>query len=148
MKYCPKCNLKLPLVRFGKNSRRYDGLQAYCRMCRNKYVRDRYAADPKKQRSRVERNDKRYREIVRTFIRNYKLDHPCVDCGETNPIVLEFDHVRGTKSFNIGSSIALKLSIQKVQSEISKCEVRCANCHKIVTYNRSHSAVPGGPGGS
>jgi len=58
--------------------------------------------------------------------------HPCVDCGECDPIVLQFDHTRG-KKFNIGDAGRKGLSLPVVLREISKCEVRCANCHQRKT---------------
>lgn len=63
----------------------------------------------------------------------YLQSHPCVDCGETDPIVLEFDHVcRETKTNNI-SRIVSTCKWEKVIAEIEKCVVRCANCHRIKT---------------
>lgn len=60
--------------------------------------------------------------------------HPCVDCGEKNPIVLDFDHVRGKKLFNVGRAISgSHRSWKAIMSEIEKCDVRCANCHRIRT---------------
>ena len=65
----------------------------------------------------------------------YLLDHPCVDCGESNPIVLEFDHVRGEKTADI-STLKSKGKLAAIKREIPKCEVRCANCHRRITYRR------------
>lgn len=56
----------------------------------------------------------------------------CVECGITNPIVLEFDHKDpSTKCFNIGDSYSKPLD--KVVLELSKCDIVCANCHRIRT---------------
>lgn len=54
--------------------------------------------------------------------------HPCVDCGMADYRCLEFDHVRGVKEFEI-SRVAY--SWDRVLREIEKCDVRCANCHRI-----------------
>ena len=64
---------------------------------------------------------------------DYLLAHPCVDCGETDPIVLEFDHVRGEKVFALSNMVQRQFSLAKLDAEIAKCEVRCANCHKRKT---------------
>ena len=74
---------------------------------------------------------KSHRETVRNYVLAYLKDHPCVDCGETDPIVLEFDHLRD-KVFNI--SEASKYGFDRIKEEIDKCEVRCANCHRRKTY--------------
>jgi hypothetical protein len=65
----------------------------------------------------------------------------CVDCGEKDLRVLDFDHVRGTKTFNIGRGKNGSKTIRAIYAEIDKCEVRCANCHRRITYDRRKAAV-------
>lgn len=60
----------------------------------------------------------------------YLLSHPCVDCGESDPVVLEFDHVRGDKRGIIVDMVNDGHSWGSIEAEIAKCEVRCANCHR------------------
>lgn len=60
---------------------------------------------------------------------NYLLDNPCSICGENDPRVLEFDHLDPkTKSYNISEMISL--SIKKIEEEVLKCRILCANCHR------------------
>lgn len=54
----------------------------------------------------------------------------CVDCGIDDPIVLDFDHVRGVKEFSISDAIRTNKSYERITAEIQKCEIRCANCHR------------------
>jgi hypothetical protein len=63
------------------------------------------------------------------YVYEYLLQHPCVDCGEKNPVRLTFDHVRGRKKYSVSLCVAHGHSIKSIQKEIDKCEVRCANCH-------------------
>ena len=77
---------------------------------------------------------RRLRNIQIAF--DHLLANPCVDCGETNPIVLEFDHVRGEKITDVSSMLRKAFSPKKIVDEIAKCEVRCANCHRKVTAQR------------
>jgi hypothetical protein len=61
--------------------------------------------------------------------------HPCVDCGEADPLVLEFDHLRD-KTFAIGAGLPDR-NWQSILREIEECEVVCANCHRRRTVKRS-----------
>lgn len=69
----------------------------------------------------------------------YLLDHPCVDCKEADPIVLEFDHMPGfEKKFEIGRAVGgSHRGWDAIMKEIEKCEVVCANCHR----KRSHARL-------
>ena len=78
------------------------------------------------------------RERIKAYIRDYLKTNFCVDCGETNIIVLEFDHVRD-KDFNISDATRKGVGMKKLKDEISKCEVRCANCNRKKTYERNGS---------
>lgn len=67
--------------------------------------------------------------------------HPCVDCGENDIDVLQFDHVRG-KYAGISQLIQAQVSTQRLQEEIDKCDVRCANCHLRETKRRRLAGLP------
>lgn len=59
----------------------------------------------------------------------------CVDCGVNNHIVLDFDHLHD-KKYNISRMIHDGFSWKAIKKEIEKCEVVCANCHRIRTHIR------------
>jgi hypothetical protein len=80
----------------------------------------------------------RRRQRLQTLVLEYLLEHPCVDCGETDPIVLEFDHLRD-KVANISSMINVRRPWQAIVEEIAKCDVVCANCHRRRTAMRINS---------
>lgn len=62
---------------------------------------------------------------------------PCVDCsGVFQPCQMDFDHVRGDKVANVGRLVARHASYQKILEEVAKCELVCANCHRIRTQIR------------
>lgn len=94
----------------------------------------------RKYRKENPEKDKNYQKVnklaKRQYVTDYLQTHPCIDCGETDIIVLEFDHVRGVKRKNISNLIMQTYSLQTLMEEIQKCEVRCANCHRRVTHNR------------
>jgi hypothetical protein len=109
-----------------KNIRHY-----VCKECRKKYHRDHYLDNKKLYKSKAvvwsKTNKKRnFKKII-----SYLSEHPCVDCGESDIVVLEFDHIKD-KKMNI--SVMLKYhSWSNIIKEINKCEVRCANCHRRKT---------------
>lgn len=93
--------------------------------------------------TRVDKDRKNRQQLARKitnkqFVWDYLLEHPCVDCGESDPIVLEFDHVRGEKIINISNAVGHGWGREKILAEIEKCDVRCANCHRRKTHSRSN----------
>jgi hypothetical protein len=76
----------------------------------------------------------------RERVERYLLDHPCVDCGESDLRVLEFDHRPGEiKSADVGRMVVTGFTWNSIEREIVKCEVRCSNCHRIVTCERANN---------
>ena len=63
-------------------------------------------------------------------------EHPCVDCGERDLAVLDFDHV-GEKLELVSALVARAARWPRIEAEIAQCEVRCANCHRRVTARRA-----------
>lgn len=60
----------------------------------------------------------------------------CLDCGYSNPMALEFDHVNEDKKYNVSDMVRKGYKWETVLAEIKKCEVVCANCHRIRTNRR------------
>lgn len=98
-----------------------------------------YEANKDKVKAKARAHTRATRNIIREWLHDYLLKHPCLDCGETNPIILEFDHFRD-KEFNVGEAASVGASLKRVKLEVAKCEVRCANCHRKKTYReREHT---------
>lgn len=82
-------------------------------------------------RERVNQQSNTRATKIRRWLDAYKLTSGCVDCGfNLHPAALHFDHVASGKTLNVCNS----KSIAQAQSEITKCVVRCANCHAIKTW--------------
>jgi hypothetical protein len=62
----------------------------------------------------------------------------CIDCGFSDIRVLEFDHVRSYKRNDVSRLLTSGATCESILSEIAKCEVRCANCHRIKTMERGN----------
>jgi protein-arginine kinase activator protein McsA len=132
-KYCGTCKKDKDVDQFNKNKAKPDGLSTICRKCSNKHSKEYYKKHGEKMRKQIHNRNKERVKETRRKIYEYYLTHPCIDCGEDDPIVLEFDHVRGTKRENVSKLICDGLSWNVVENEIKKCEVRCANCHRRKT---------------
>ena len=62
---------------------------------------------------------------------------PCSDCGQIfHPAAMDFDHVHGQKVADIATLAAGGFSLKRIQAEIDKCELVCANCHRVRTWVR------------
>jgi hypothetical protein len=74
----------------------------------------------------------------RTWMKDYKESRPCADCGEFYPAhVMDFDHLPDhDKSFGLANAHSHISSLSKIQEEVLKCDVVCANCHRVRTFNR------------
>lgn len=72
----------------------------------------------------------------RNMMRDYLVGKSCKDCGMSNPICFEFDHVRGTKKARLSEMVSHGAAWATILKEIDKCEIVCANCHRIRTATR------------
>ena len=98
------------------------------------YNREHYQRNKPSYKEKAIKHNKRYRLRNAKFLYDYKKTHACVDCGESNPLVLSFDHSKEHIKIGDLSNLAHRaFSIQAIQNEIDKCDVRCANCHLIKT---------------
>ena len=132
-KRCTMCHRNRDLKFFNKNSVRADGLQSDCRDCSNLKSRAYYQSNVDKHKVAVLIIKQRRIKENQERIREYLIAHPCVDCGESDLVVLEFDHVRGKKLGGVCAMIQRACGWNRISAEIEKCEVRCANCHRRKT---------------
>ncbi|MCW6007191.1 hypothetical protein K1W54_21885 [Micromonospora sp. CPCC 205371] len=104
LKRCSRCGETKPLDEFAANQ----------------------ATKARHNPSRAERRREHLQENNRRLI-EYLRSHPCVDCGETDIVVLDFDHQRD-KTMDINKMRSYAWT--RVLAEIEKCEVVCANDHR------------------
>lgn len=128
-KVCNKCGVLKPLSEYNKNSKKKDGVQTWCRECTKVRNNERYAND-REHRDRIARNNRnnilRNRELVRKF-----KSQGCLLCSEKELVALDLHHLDpSTKEAHV--SELLTYGPKKLLSEIEKCVILCANCHRKV----------------
>lgn len=103
---------------------------------RRAYAKRHYQRHKPEYLVKAKRLNKKQRTLIRHTIDRAKAA-PCVDCGvQYPPHVMQFDHVRGRKDFNLGDLRSSCASLETVRIEIAKCELVCANCHANRTVTR------------
>lgn len=115
MKQCKRCGTEKPLDRFEKN-------RHVCRKCMGDA-----------QKIAKQKKMARFRKMIDEL-----KSAPCADCKQTyEPICMDFDHLPGyEKDFGIAKVSNGNVSEERLLAEIAKCEIVCANCHRIRTRDR------------
>jgi hypothetical protein len=131
---CSRCGEFKPVSTFAWRRRDQGQRDTYCRACRAAYKREHYLVNRERYIAAATRRKAALITERMTFLVEFLRRSPCVDCGETDPLVLEFDHL-GAKQFNIAAGLPTR-NWQDVLREIDKCEVVCANCHRRRTARR------------
>ncbi len=121
-----------------------------CKECGRRQSKDHYAANHVSYIERNRRNRPAQRLRNASIVLAYLLTHPCARCGECDPVVLEFNHVDPrSKIGNVAELVRSGCSKKRLDDEIAKCEVMCANCHQRLTsisrsahYRRPTESIP------
>ena len=132
---CGGCGTDKPLTEFNWRRKAQGQRDNLCRPCRAAYHRLHY-----------ERNRQRYVDQARVrkqalarartrYLIDFFASNPCSDCGEPDPVVLEFDNL-GDKLVAIVQSLPYR-AWDSILAEMAKCEVVCANCHRRRTATRA-----------
>lgn len=127
MKKCYLCKLEKEESSF--TNYHINHIRGRCKECVRKAYIKVYAKHKDKYNAHSKIVQKRTRVTNKKLKIEYLLAHPCVDCGNTDTRVLDFDHLRDKKEKV--SKMLSSYTWAKVYEEIEKCEVRCANCHRI-----------------
>lgn len=132
-KVCIKCLQEKPLEEFPLKSKLRGTRQTVCKSCTAKRSNRWYQENRDSHIKNVRMNNIEYKNEINQYIWDYLATHHCVDCGEADPIVLDFDHVRGKKFDAISTMVGRGFPLERIKEEIEKCEVRCSNCHRRKT---------------
>lgn len=117
-------------------------MSKYCLTCKNSFepLRDwqKYCCSVCRNNNPNKKNTTRiFQQTRRDLINKIKLDRGCSICGyNAHAAALDFNHINGDKKFSISQDT--KKAMSKLLAEIDKCEILCANCHRIHTYENRH----------
>ena len=134
---CSRCGMSKPATEFAWRRKASNQRDSFCRPCRAIYKREHYSANKRRYIEQARLRKQRARLERTRYLIAYFATHPCVDCGETDPVVLEFDHLRD-KEFEVTQALADR-RWSRILEEIEKCDVVCANCHRRRTCRRRRS---------
>ena len=111
-----------------------------CKSCSRAYIRSHYLRNQKYYLAKAKKRHTTFNAIAFNYIGTYLSTHPCIDCGEKDILVLEFDHQNPRlKKGDIGQMVKRGLNLKVIIAEIAKCDVRCANCHRRKTARETNS---------
>ncbi len=130
VKRCCACRVTKALTEFSLKNKETGRRSSKCRPCQAEYSRRHYRRNREVYLRRASARRKRGREICRQEAYEHLTTHPCVDCGETDPVVLDFDHRDPALKRGTVSRMVSQGSWTTVAAEIAQCDVRCANCHR------------------
>jgi 5-methylcytosine-specific restriction endonuclease McrA len=129
MKTCIRCKRKLSESEFNIRRDAKDGLQSKCKICQREVQNAYYKKDPK-YRARVKKASELDRKRNREKLNEILTHSKCATCGEDDPVVLTFDHIDpANKTRDISNMMSNGYSWNKIEAEMAKCQVLCANCH-------------------
>ena len=126
-KECTKCHEVKDLDQYCKSSKGKMGVQPACKACMNIA----YTISRKKKQQHYQEVQYKRSSIVMDKVREYKVTHGCVVCGEGDPCCIDFHH-RDPADKEIEISNMRCFSWDRVLTEIEKCVTLCSECHAKV----------------
>lgn len=131
MKKCNRCNQEKNDECFAWKVKSKGTKNSFCKECRNLYTQDHYKRNKQQYQVRIRKYDKKRKKELFDKLLLYLSDKSCKVCGESDIRVLEFDHRdRNEKEDSIYKLVSVGCSWKKILTEIDKCDILCANCHK------------------
>jgi hypothetical protein len=144
LKKCSKCGKEKILKEFyfRKSGNRSGHPYEKCKECMKRRGRNYYHVNRNRQLKLAISRRGKYRVLMHTYLSEVK-NRPCMDCDKRYPsYVMDFDHREGEiKTNEIARMIVGGWSKNKIETEIKKCDLVCANCHKIRTFERNHAGI-------
>lgn len=125
------CQQEKPIEEFDFKDKKKGTRRSYCTLCRKDMLKKYYKENTEyyKKKARARNSLIRRENYEKLYL--YLQQHPCVDCGETDIVVLDFDHRDASlKTKAVTNFVRDTHSWASIMEEIAKCDVRCSNCHR------------------
>lgn len=133
-KICSKCKKEKPISEFGKNKAKKDGLQTECKECKSAYNKLHYQKNKETYLAKARESSKECED----YIREIKSSLKCSICGEDRWWVLDFHHENPDEKESCIATLAHNGSRKKMEEELKKCIVLCANCHRDIHFKNKN----------
>lgn len=131
MKVCIKCLKPQALSQFNYRNRKTGTRHNYCKTCSRADIKNHYERNKEYYIRKARTRNLATRQEIQNRLLDYLSNHACVDCGENDAVVLDFDHVdEAKKTASISDMLKNRRSWSRIELELNKCMVRCANCHR------------------
>jgi acetylornithine/succinyldiaminopimelate/putrescine aminotransferase len=135
VKKCSKCKKEKELSDYFWRDKSKNKLHSQCKDCYKacRHSQEHYKKYKEQYIKRSKARQKRIGTENKKHLIEYFKNHPCIECGESNPVVLEFDHRDRKQKWKEVSTMLRDYTWEQILKEIDKCDVLCANHHKIRT---------------
>ncbi len=132
-KTCTICNEVKNIDEFPWKIKKDGKKSSYCKVCQRKMSRRHY------KNNKSDYIDKMRKTTFQNRVRIYQYlsTHPCIKCGENNPLFLDFDH-RNKSNKKREVYVLARHGWNVVRREIEKCDVLCVKCHRLKTSTENN----------
>lgn len=140
LKTCSECKKEKELTAFSFKDLLKRTRAHICRTCQLEVSKAHYRKNKENYKRRAVAFNQIATKRNKENVLNYLRVHPCTHCGEKDPIVLDFHHLKD-KEHNVSAMISSNgMRWETIEKEIDKCIVLCANCHRRVTAKEQNTA--------
>lgn len=142
VKRCSRCHIEKSLSEFYFRRKGVRAGKYYekCKECMKIRGRDYYHLNRERQLPLALKRKRKLYNLKRKYLNNVK-NVPCADCKKKYPYyVMDFDHRKRSEKLDHIAHM-LSHSMKYLIAEVEKCDIVCANCHRIRTYNKSNAEI-------
>lgn len=145
---CVACGSVLPVSGefFYRHASYRSGFLSRCIPCEKAYQREmrpRYRESSSNRSIRWQQNNPERQKMnqrvarrrVLDYISSVKMERGCCICGYAeHPVALDFHHRGSDKVFTIGAFLRGRRDLNRLVTELAKCDVLCSNCHRVLHF--------------